>query len=282
MKIQFLGTAAAEGIPAIFCNCRICENARKERGKHIRHRAAILVNEDLMVDFGPDTFSVGIERAVDFRKVKYILITHSHSDHVDLLAIACNLIRYRKNGTPINHRLKIICTSYVESYIKNGIKRMGEKEQEIQENFQFIVVKPGDEVHLEQYKVSVIASNHDSQEQCVLYLISDGNKMLFYATDTKGYSPNKLLEKCNGEECIDVVISDCTYGSYVNLRGRHMGLPQNVEIRREMKENRMVSDKFKYILTHITHNAQCTHNELEGDAAKYGMEVAYDGLRIDV
>lgn len=125
MKIQFLGTAAAEGIPAIFCNCRICENARKERGKDIRHRAAILVNEDLMVDFGPDTFSVGIERAVDFRKVKYILITHSHSDHVDLLAIACNLIRYRKNGTPINHRLKIICTSYVGPvYRKKFVKEM--------------------------------------------------------------------------------------------------------------------------------------------------------------
>ena len=29
MKIKYLGTAAAEGVPAIFCNCETCKEARK-------------------------------------------------------------------------------------------------------------------------------------------------------------------------------------------------------------------------------------------------------------
>ena len=31
MKIKYYGTAAAEGIPGLFCSCEICENARKKR-----------------------------------------------------------------------------------------------------------------------------------------------------------------------------------------------------------------------------------------------------------
>ena len=32
MTIRFLGTGAAEGIPAPFCRCTVCENARKVGG----------------------------------------------------------------------------------------------------------------------------------------------------------------------------------------------------------------------------------------------------------
>ena len=32
MKIKFLGTGAAEGIPSTFCNCKICEYARRFKG----------------------------------------------------------------------------------------------------------------------------------------------------------------------------------------------------------------------------------------------------------
>ncbi len=30
MKLQYLGTAAAEGIPALFCNCPVCTAARRD------------------------------------------------------------------------------------------------------------------------------------------------------------------------------------------------------------------------------------------------------------
>ena len=56
MKVKFLGTIAAEGGPALFCNCQYCKEAKKRGGKDIRTRSQILVNEDLLVDFPADTY----------------------------------------------------------------------------------------------------------------------------------------------------------------------------------------------------------------------------------
>ena len=56
MKIVFLGTAAAEGVPGLWCKCPYCEHARKVGGKEIRRRCSYCVDDDTMIDFGPDSF----------------------------------------------------------------------------------------------------------------------------------------------------------------------------------------------------------------------------------
>ena len=48
MKVQYLGTGAAEGVPALFCNCAYCRPlreriARGEGGREVRTRAQILL-----------------------------------------------------------------------------------------------------------------------------------------------------------------------------------------------------------------------------------------------
>ncbi len=65
MKLQYLGTAAAEAIPAIWCNCEVCQNARKMRGKDIRTRSQVLINEDLMVDFPPDAYMHMLQKIME-------------------------------------------------------------------------------------------------------------------------------------------------------------------------------------------------------------------------
>ena len=55
MKIQILGTAAAEGWPALFCNCEACRRAREKGGKNIRTRAGTLIDDQLLIDFSADT-----------------------------------------------------------------------------------------------------------------------------------------------------------------------------------------------------------------------------------
>ena len=55
MKFQYLGTAAAEGWPAVFCRCEACEEAARRGGKNIRTRSQALVNDDLLLDLPPDT-----------------------------------------------------------------------------------------------------------------------------------------------------------------------------------------------------------------------------------
>ena len=57
MKIKFLGTAAAEGIPALFCDCRVCQNARRVGGKEIKTRSQAIVDDKILIDFPADTYT---------------------------------------------------------------------------------------------------------------------------------------------------------------------------------------------------------------------------------
>ena len=81
MKIKFLGTAAAEGCPAVFCNCENCKKAARLGGKDLRTRSQILVNNDLLVDLPPDTYYHKMAYSLDLSAVKTLLVTHSHMDH---------------------------------------------------------------------------------------------------------------------------------------------------------------------------------------------------------
>ena len=44
MKLKYLGTAAAEGIPAMFCECNNCKEARRRGGRDLRTRSQALID----------------------------------------------------------------------------------------------------------------------------------------------------------------------------------------------------------------------------------------------
>lgn len=81
MKLKYLGTAASEGVPALFCNCKYCKKARKLGGKNIRTRSQTMINDDLLVDFGPDTYLHVLQNGINLLDIKNVLITHCHQDH---------------------------------------------------------------------------------------------------------------------------------------------------------------------------------------------------------
>ena len=55
MKLKYYGTAAAEGVPAIWCSCDVCKKSHKYGGRNIRTRSQALVNDRLLIDMPPDT-----------------------------------------------------------------------------------------------------------------------------------------------------------------------------------------------------------------------------------
>ena len=83
MELTLLGTGAI-GYPLAFCNCENCQTARKKRGKSIRKRASLLINDDLLIDLGPDTQTAMCMYNKDMGKIKYLLQTHIHTDHCDI------------------------------------------------------------------------------------------------------------------------------------------------------------------------------------------------------
>jgi phosphoribosyl 1,2-cyclic phosphate phosphodiesterase len=81
MKVKYLGTGAAEGWPEVFCGCQHCRKARIRGGKNIRTRSSVLIDDSMMVDFPPDSYSHVISYGLDFSRLKHLVITHSHQDH---------------------------------------------------------------------------------------------------------------------------------------------------------------------------------------------------------
>ena len=84
-QIQILGSAAAEGIPAIFCNCRVCREAWQNGGKDIRMRAAYKINEHVRIDFGPDSIAQEYRYQLHSENLKHLFITP---------AINCNIFAF--------------------------------------------------------------------------------------------------------------------------------------------------------------------------------------------
>ena len=82
MKIKFLGTCAAEGFPAMFCECPVCEKAREKGGRNIRTRSQALIDEKILIDFPADTYMHVLNFGLDLKRVKAIFITHGHDDHI--------------------------------------------------------------------------------------------------------------------------------------------------------------------------------------------------------
>ena len=84
MILTFLGTSAANAFPEAFCSCERCQQARLLGGESLRKRSSLLVNEDLLIDLGPDIHSAAQMHALDLSAVQFCLQTHAHADHLDL------------------------------------------------------------------------------------------------------------------------------------------------------------------------------------------------------
>lgn len=70
MNIQFLGTGAAEGIPALFCQCPLCRKAEAAGGREIRTRCGALVNNRILIDLTPDIFLHKLRFGLDLSAVE--------------------------------------------------------------------------------------------------------------------------------------------------------------------------------------------------------------------
>ena len=81
MEIQYLGTAAAEGLPALFCSCEICQKAKNTKGKELRTRTQSIIDGKLLIDFPPDSYMHALNYSLNMGKIQHLLITHSHMDH---------------------------------------------------------------------------------------------------------------------------------------------------------------------------------------------------------
>lgn len=278
MKITFLGTGAIS-YPFAFCNCENCTNARKYKGKSLRKKSSILINDDLIIDLTTDTQNAMSQYDKNLGKVKYLLQTHSHHDHFDpnLITSRLSYITDKKQiSLEIIAHKKCLEVMNKKIYNEEKIGLLTEAEQE-----KLLVkinsITEGEELIIGNYKVKAIQSNHDENEGSLLYLIKSNNKTIFYATDTSILTEKALkdLEK----EKINIVIMDHNFGN-VSYYNSHLNEKLFIEQINKLKELNIINNKTLIYGTHISHEGNPYHELAEERAISNGYHIAYDGLEI--
>ena len=187
MKIMFLGTAAATSCPLAFCNCAACKAGRKFGGKDLRRRASVLIDDVLLIDLGPDMMTASFDFGFDAAAVKYLLQTHSHSDHFDAGHFITRIADYATEG--LTH-MTVCCSDKCAEHMSEKLDReeggatlMTEEWRE-RLGVSLVTMEHGDCVKLGEYEIIAVESAHDVNDKSLMYIVKKGDSAFLYACDT--------------------------------------------------------------------------------------------------
>lgn len=284
MKLQFLGTAAAEGWPGLFCNCKQCETARLLGRKNIRTRSQAVIYADavgsgnpddiLLIDLPPDTYMHCIQHGLRLDKIGHMLITHSHDDHFqpEELQYRCGIFAVPTPPFPLH----IYGNDKVEMLYNKSIGRLEAKGwmEKYPTGIIYNQVEPFKPFRAGVYTVTALLALHDRSERCYIYMIEHGGKRMIYGNDT-GIFPEETFEYVAGKP-LDLISLDCTMGEKAEGTN-HMGLPDAVDIKRRLDVLGCLKPGTKVVLNHFSHNGGPYYDAMVELAAPYSIEVSYDG-----
>ncbi|UUZ78784.1 MBL fold metallo-hydrolase [Paenibacillus sp. P26] len=269
MKITFLGTAAAEGIPFPFCNCTTCKHARTHKGRNIRKRQTPLINDDLLIDIGPDLFSSCAHLGISLAGLRYLLVTHSHGDHFHALNLELRAKMFRLE------------TELPELTMAPGPSvwttwGTGDKPAELRR----MPLLAGQQAELSPYSVRAIEASHmPSIGDAMNFIIDDGRTKLLFASDTGKYK-EQVWEQLAGTR-FDAVIMEATLGNRQQGRG-HLSFDDFQFMLEQMSLIGAVTPRTRIFATHFSHQCVDPHEEIEAYFQQAGVVCAYDGLIIEL
>lgn len=287
MKIEFLGTSAAEGFPDPFCECVNCQAARTEGGASLRKRSSALLNDDLLIDMGPDLISAIQQRGRSLARVRYAIQTHPHPDHLDQSSFFARKCGVKPVGVTSLHyygaqailtRLDLVTSS------EDGHGSF--TDPAVQDTYQMdvTIVEPWQTYELGPWRLLPVPANHGQpDQQCLLYAIRDqqSGTTLFYATDTSNLPDGSWERLAELGWQFDAIAIDFTFG-FAGRSERHMNHEQVLEELEKGRAAGAISRQTRVFATHIAHHSNPSHAELVLKCRAIGLEVAHDGLVVNL
>lgn len=238
----------------------------------------MLIDDRVLIDVSPDLYMQKLEFGLNLARIENIVVTHADEDHFDVFSL---MLRGKPNYCHINYeeggveQVQVFGNEKVNTLYEHGVnkKLKGYREQlayhEV-ELFQLFTVS--------DMVFTPLLANHRIDERCYIYMIESGGKRILYANDTDAIQEINY-EQIRGKR-FDLVSMDCARG--VLPGDGHMGLAENQEMKSKLEQYGCADADTRYLLTHISHMCGMTHDELGVEAAKYGFEMAYDGMIIQL
>ena len=286
MKLTFLGTGAGEGYPGLWCRCPHCAYARKTGGRNLRANSCAVVDDTLLLDIGPMCFDRAAQYGIDLTGITTLLITHPHPDHLyarhlhwrevnDAYVDQAFVDQMHLPGprfTPLPE-LQIFGNAFTEKALAPVF---GET---LSPHASFHLIREGEAFDTDGYHVTPVRGNHHEKGFAHSFVIQKDGKTFLYALDTGGYDPDQM--EILYRFTYDVVIMEGTTGLNV-LPGGHMCLTKNRDFKADLIAHRCLSESSRMFLTHMSPHWCPPHDMYVFMADAYGIQVAYDGLTIEI
>ena len=280
MKVRYMGTAACERIPGMFCNCQVCQRAIAHGGKNIMTRSQMLIDDVLLVDFNSETYSHFMQLGRTLWNIDHILITHSHCDHLSFEDLCCRV--GSQTNTVQTEKLRMYTSQGVIDRMHSSIAARKDKyAPKIPQRWEFIPVEYFKPFCAGDYTVTPLPANHAGDEKAFLFLIEKDGKTLFYGNDT-GYFDESIDDYLASRgKHIDLLSLDCTKGDTQATYAAHMSMTEGRRIADRFFARGILDETTKLYFTHFSHNCGMIHDELEQAAKKYGFHVTHDGMEVE-
>ncbi len=278
MKIKFLGTGAAEGVPALFCNCEYCKTIRSLGESEYRTRSQVLIDDVLSIDFPPDAYAHSLRFGAEFSKLKYILATHSHMDHFYAHDFILRGYKYAVFSEPC---LDIYGNSEVKKVFGECTAR--EMKPDVAPHVNCSVIKPYQDLNIGEYRVLTLPANHSKREDALLFYVERGGKGYLHLYDTGRISDEAFDFLSDNNANIKLVCFDCTFIEQTGGdSARHMGIEDDMHMKQKLFERGLVDGNTKLIISHFSHNSNPTRAHLKKIEKQYGVIAAYDGFYTEI
>lgn len=319
MKLTFLGTAAAERFPALWCRCPSCQTARERGGRDLRRTSALLINDDLLIDAGPDVVNAGAALGLSLAGVQAVLISHAHYDHLEPLTFLAR--DAWSSGTPLP-LLHLYATHLSLTKLEQALAQAGKDEAALRlvshpvAALQEWEITTGRDLASDprfpskaapisgselppvvprRYRISSFAARHGPPEMDALFFVvqqvegpeveeRDHVPAVLYASDTGPFFAETwtaLEGAAAAGLSLDAVVLDATLGT--GHKGEsHLNLTQMAAHLDELAKRGLVTGATERLAHHFSHYFTPPYRELERLLEPQGIRPAYDGLVINL
>lgn len=253
MKVLFMGTGAADWIIS-------------ERREHefFRRLTSAKVNEDLMIDCSADTEDYINQNDISLIGIKDLLITHTHSDHYS--------------------------PDTIKNYLSKNIKIWAEEKAQAQivgdlPEYNLCKVSLFKPIQVGDYEIIAVPANHsvsDIEQIPLHYIIKHGGKTVFWGCDGAWFTNQSWNEI--RKHTYDLFVLDGTLGDAVGDYRvfEHNNLNMICEMAATIRSQNLLKENGRIIISHMSRYAHKPHEVLTKDMKNYEIEVAYDGLELEI
>lgn len=287
MKLTYLGTAAAEGIPALFCSCETCRNARLRKGREIRTRAQALIDDVLLIDLGPDTYLHALRYDLDLLKIRHCLITHAHSDH-----LLPEQLLYRLPGYACTNEKEPPLNLYGSEDVEALLRAEADSSIPALSGPSIPAVLQSPAVHIHTllpyhpveiggYTVTPLPAFHGTPHP-YFYLIAREGKTILYAHDTDLFLDAVWAYFAEIQPHFDLVSMDCTSGLEPMQYQGHMNFEKDLILKDRLLQSGFADEQTLFVSNHFSHNGHAGYQEACAFAEAHGLLISYDGMTINL